>query len=170
MSIWDADAVSGAIDARRPRHKRPPPSPLPRKGRLNSDLCLLLVVYPPSRIVAHITHTLLTFFASAGLYRSILAATASSAAAITSSSPAASDVSTQTTSADVAPLAQSTTSDSSQATPTPSQKLAQAVLAGQGAASVSTSQNTDIAKLQAALGGGLGGPTSPIVVTLAERE
>jgi len=96
---------------------------------------------------------------------SILAATASSTPVATSST-------SEATSADAASVTESSTStSSSQVAPTSSQKLAQAVLAGQGAVSSATaSQNTDMAKLQAALGGGMGGPSSPIVVTLAEQK
>ncbi|KAH9934738.1 ATP-dependent metallopeptidase Hfl [Fomitopsis serialis] len=96
---------------------------------------------------------------------SILAATASS-------TPVAASSTSEATSADAASVTESSTStSSSQVTSTPSQKLAQAVLAGQGAVSSATaSQNTDMAKLQAALGGGMGGPSSPIVVTLAEQK
>ncbi|KZT68122.1 ATP-dependent metallopeptidase Hfl [Daedalea quercina L-15889] len=97
---------------------------------------------------------------------SILAATA------TSSTPASLGAASEATSADAPSTTEySSSASSSQVAPTPSQKLAQAVLAGQGAASSATApQNTDIAKLQAALSGGLGGPTSPIVVTLAEQK
>ncbi|TFY64871.1 hypothetical protein EVJ58_g2334 [Rhodofomes roseus] len=100
---------------------------------------------------------------------SILAATASAA---TSSTAASSDASSEATSSDATPATElSTSNTSTHVTQTSSQKLAQAVLAGQGAASsASAPLNTDIAKLQAALSGGLGGPTSPIVVTLAEQK
>ena len=102
---------------------------------------------------------------------SILAATTSSTSAAAQSDAATSDVATQATSSDATATATESSAQVSQVAPTPSQKLAQAVLAGQGAASSATaSQNTDIAKLQAALSGGLGGPGSPIVLKLAERE
>lgn len=101
---------------------------------------------------------------------SILAATASSTSATTQSHAASSDAASQAPPVDATAVTQSS-AQISQAAPSPSQKLAQAVLAGQGAASSTTaSQNADMAKLQAALSGGMGGPGSPIVVSLAERE
>ena len=101
---------------------------------------------------------------------SILAATAS-ASASSQSDAVSPDATSQATTFTATATATESSVQISQVAPTSSQKLAQAVLAGQGAASsLSASQNTDMAKLQAALGGGLGGPASPIVVTLAERE
>ncbi|KAI0727233.1 ATP-dependent metallopeptidase Hfl [Fomitopsis betulina] len=101
---------------------------------------------------------------------SILAATASSTSATTQSHAASSDAASQAPPVDATTVTQSS-AQISQAAPSPSQKLAQAVLAGQGAASSTTaSQNADMAKLQAALSGGMGGPGSPIVVSLAEQK
>lgn len=73
-------------------------------------------------------------------------------------------------------VSSSSSSSNTQASPVPtsSQHLAQAVLSGQAPTSTgiagSRPLNMDMAKLATALGGGMGIPGNPIVVTISERK
>lgn len=71
------------------------------------------------------------------------------------------------------PLIQDTQTSSTSFSASSSAQIAQTVLSGQGSVSSagpSANTNTDMTKLAAALNGGLGGPSTPIAVTINERE